>query len=112
MDNRREFERYEHGFFIQIFLASLEKELDIYGQGINISQNGILFHTLAKFKVGTITNVSFKIKEKDNIIRTGKIIRIESENRSKYPDVKKDESIYAIQFDVPLSDDDMTDIRS
>jgi len=104
MNNKRIYQRYECDIKIKLYHKDLEQDILLHGKGINISQGGILFYSLASLKIDTKCSVYFKLKEESKlIIKEGKVLRVNDPDKSKFTFVKKTENIYAMQFNNILS---------
>ncbi len=107
MKDNREHERYERNFTIRIYNPEMKKNIDLFGQGLNISRGGILFYSLATLSLNTKCKVVFKTTTDLELEKSGKILRMENPDAAKYPQVRADERIYAMQFDKLLTPEEM-----
>jgi hypothetical protein len=103
MIDNRACHRYTNSFIIRIYGADKSKKVDLFGQGLNIGQGGILFFTLSLLKINAKCTVYFQIKNSPELEKKGRILRLEQADPSKYPQVKANERMYAMQFDSLLS---------
>jgi hypothetical protein len=111
MNDKRLHERYDRNFTIRIYNPEMRKSIELFGQGLNISRGGILFHTLATLNLNSKCKVVFSTINNLELEKSGRILRMENADAAKYPQIKAGEQIYAMQFDKLLSPEEMNSIR-
>lgn len=108
-EDKRKYQRYSCSITVEAIQPLLKKVISLYGKGIDISQGGILFYSKAPFKEDSDCTIVFTTEDR-KLNRGGKIVRTIEPNPERFPQVGKDDTIYAAEFSRPLSEDELNEI--
>lgn len=95
---RRQYERFD--FQKELIIDALgpmdKKSIQYYAKTINISQGGMLIHTIANFREKTRCQIRFKGNNLKRLEKEATILRQVTENIPEY--VSEKEKVYALEF--------------
>ncbi len=108
MLEQRAYERFEFNKDFTVYGENpyTKKVIEFFARGIDISRGGILFKSIVDFKKSAKCFLRFQMSG-SVLEKKGTVLRIENSNQV----TKGKESVFAIQFDEPLKDDELLEIR-